>query len=86
MSKFDPYKPPMSLQESDGLLKAAEQHELNRFTWNGVWETFQFWGMVLGVPTVIGLALWLGTAMIGANATGLIALVIIFIWLARRGG
>ena len=80
MPKFDPYKPPMSLDESERLLRSADQQQFAKA------DRAQLL-MILGLFAIfaaVGIALWLGSLVIGATAAGIIGLIGVLIWLGRR--
>ncbi|WP_395026279.1 hypothetical protein [Comamonas odontotermitis] len=52
MSKPNPYKPPMSMQESQRLLDGARQQELNEGRWKIGLLKWVFWAVALGLMTI----------------------------------
>ncbi len=84
MPNFDPQRPPMSLSESEHLLKAAGAGEERK-----LWRATVFWdwltiSAVLGLFAAVAIALWLGSLVIGATAAGLIGFLLVMLWLWRQ--
>lgn len=80
MAKFDPYKRPMSLEESEQLLRDADSHD-------ATWAHFQLNLMWLGLLlffVAVAAALWIGSLLIGATAAGLIGFFLVMLWLWRQ--
>lgn len=80
MVNFDPDQRPMSLQESEQLLRDADAHD-------ATWAHFQL--NLLGVGLIVffvavAIALWLGSLVIGATAAGLIGFFLVMLWLWRQ--
>lgn len=80
----DPNRPPMSLRESEELLNRSGDWEATKAGWMGMFGELQLLLVVLGGLAVVALALWLGSAVIGTTAAGVLAFVIAIIWLGRR--
>jgi len=51
MAQFDPYKKPMSLAESEELLKGHDQNEASKDAWKS------FGGLLLFILALVGIAL-----------------------------
>ncbi|UIS65480.1 replicase [Acidovorax phage AP1] len=80
MAKFDPYKKPMSVQESEQLLRDADKYDATK-------AHFQSNLMIAGLLlffVAIAAALWLGSILIGATAAGLIGFFLVMLWLWRQ--
>lgn len=80
MAKFDPYKKPMSVQESEQLLRDADKHDATK-------AHFQSNLMIAGLLlffVAVAAALWLGSIVIGATAAGLIGFFLVMLWLWRQ--
>lgn len=80
MPKFDPYKPPMSLDESERLLRAADQAKYSKADFG---EYLLIGGLLL-LFAAIGVGLWLLSRVIGTTAAGLIGFFAVMIWLWRK--
>lgn len=80
MPKFDPYRPPMSLDESERLLQAADQEDYSRADLGQSLLTIG----LLAIFGVFALALWLLSLVIGPTPAGIIGLIAVMIWLGKR--
>lgn len=82
------YEPPRDHQESIDLLRKADEWEQwKRNFWPNVaaaGSEFLTVAFVVAVVAGVVLALWLGSVIIGATATGLIGLLAALIWLWRK--
>lgn len=70
----------MSLDESERLLKGAEQDDYNKAATR---ETIGI-VLLLGTFGLIALALWLLSLVIGPTPAGIIGLIAVMIWLGRK--
>lgn len=84
MPKFDPYKPPMSVKESEQLLKGANDWEASKLGWRAAFGDFLTVAVLLAGFAGVALALWLLSLVIGTTAAGLIGFVGVLIWLGRQ--
>lgn len=84
MPKFDPNKPPMSLRESEKLLKESNAWEESKLGWSSAFGEILTVGAVLGTFGLIALALWLLSLVIGPTPAGIIGLIAVMIWLGRK--
>ncbi len=80
MAKFDPYKRPMSIEESEDLLRGADQQE---YTKADLRVNLAIGGLLL-LFVAVAAAIWLGSLFIGATAAGLIAFFLVMLWLWRQ--
>lgn len=80
MPKFDPYKPPMSLDESERLLRAADQED---FAKADRAQTLMILGL-LAIFAGVAVGLWLLSLVIGPTPAGLIGFFAVMIWLWRQ--
>lgn len=84
MAQFDPNRPPMSLSESEELLKRSGDWEATKAGWSGMFGELQLLAVVLGWLAVVVLALWAAAAFIGPMAAGILGFIVAIIWLGRR--
>ena len=80
----DPYRPPMSLRESEELLNRSGDWEATKAGWAGMFGELQLLVVVVGVIGAAALALWAGSSLFGATAAGVAGLVFALVWLNRR--
>lgn len=65
---FDPRKPPMSLEESQRLLRDAEKHEVAMRQWKDMFISMYSLLQVLGAVVIVGSLFWLLGKGIGSTA------------------
>ena len=80
MAKFDPYKKPMSVQQSEQLLRDADKHDATK----AHFQSNLMVGGLLLFFVAVAAALWLGSLLIGATAAGLIGFFLVMLWLWRQ--
>ncbi len=81
---YDPNKPPMSLKESEDLLKGSDDWKAAKAGWAGMFGELSLLVVVIGTALIAGMVLLIGGAVLGSTVAGLLGLAVALLWLSRR--
>lgn len=81
---LDPHKPPMSLKESEDLLKGSNDWQATKAGWAGMFGELSLLVVVIGAALIAGLVLLIGGTVLGSTVAGLLGLAVALLWLSRR--
>lgn len=84
MADFDPNRPPMSLKESEDLLKGSDDWKATKAGWAGMFGELWLLVIVVGAALIAGLVLLIGGTILGSTVAGLLGLAVALLWLNRR--